>query len=95
MFCRKCGRIIADDAAFCSYCGAPVVAEPEVPEVPEVMETPEAAEIAPEFPVEEPVVEAAPEESAPRKPIFEEFHWNVNDYPDYNSVEKTEDIDVD
>ena len=36
MFCRKCGRMIADDAAFCSYCGTPVAAEPVEPEIPDV-----------------------------------------------------------
>ena len=33
-------------------------------------------------------------DDAPRKPVFEEFQWNVEDYP-ARAVEKTEDIDFD
>ena len=28
MFCKKCGKEIDDDSKFCSYCGAPVSADP-------------------------------------------------------------------
>ena len=95
MYCRKCGNIIADDAAFCSYCGTPTAAEPVVTEVPEEAPQILEAEPAPE-PVVEPVnIEPEPEESVIRKPIFDEFQWNVNDYPDNSTFEKTEDIDFD
>jgi hypothetical protein len=64
MICAKCGRAIADDSKFCTFCGArvevmpaepapEVPAEPEVPEVPEVPVAPaEPAEPAPVTPVE-------------------------------------------
>lgn len=32
MFCTECGKKIDDDAAFCTYCGAPVTPLPEQPE---------------------------------------------------------------
>ena len=79
MYCSKCGNQIADGARFCSFCGAPVAETSAAPAAPE----------KPEVPVEpEPVEE-------PSKTVFEEFNWNVNEYPDRNSVEKTEDIDFD
>lgn len=43
----------------------------------------------PKAPAEEPVAEVA------RKPVFEEFDWNVNDYPSKDKITKTEDIDFD
>ena len=52
MYCRKCGRMIADDAAFCSYCGTPTAVEPVEPEFPS--EPVEEAAPAPEVPVAEP-----------------------------------------
>ena len=85
MFCNKCGNEIPNGSKFCNNCGAPVVeptvqaAAPEAPAAPEIPAAP-TAEI--ETPVE-----------APRKPVFETFDWNVNEYPDTNTVEKTEDID--
>ena len=94
MFCRKCGRMIADDAVFCSYCGTPTAAEPVAPDVPEEPLEP-VAEV-PEVPEVEPTpIPAEPDVTVARKPIFDEFQWNVNDYPDNNSVAKTEDIDFD
>ena len=89
MYCRKCGRMIADDAAFCSYCGTPTAVEPVEPEFPS--EPVEEVAPAPEVPVAEP----APEEIVSRKPIFDEFQWNVNDYPDNTSYVKTEDVNFD
>ena len=91
MFCRRCGKMIADDAAFCSYCGTPTAIEPATIEVAEEMPevAPEIPEIKPEIP------EVRTEEPVIRKPIFDEFQWNVNDYPDTNVVAKTEDIDFD
>lgn len=79
MYCSKCGNQIADGARFCSFCGAPVAETSAAPEMPGKPATP----VEPE-PVEE-----------PRKTVFEEFNWNVNEYPDRNSVGKTEDIDFD
>lgn len=53
-------------------------------------------------PVEVPVEPAAPEVLAEEpaaknseKPVFEEFNWNVNDYPSKDKIRKTEDIDFD
>lgn len=53
-------------------------------------------------PVEVPVEPAAPEVLAEEpaaknseKPVFEEFNWNVNDYPSKDKIKKTEDIDFD
>lgn len=28
MFCSKCGKLLSDDAAFCSYCGSPISSNP-------------------------------------------------------------------
>ena len=91
MFCRKCGKMIADDAAFCSYCGTPTAIEPATIEVAEEMPevAPEVSTFKPEIP------EVKTEEPVIRKPIFDEFQWDVNDYPDTNVVAKTEDIDFD
>ena len=97
MYCKNCGSEIAEDAKFCSNCGTPV----EVPVQPV-----SAADAAPQQKPREATTEtrplaapsrsnaaAAEPEAVPRKPIFEEFQWNVDDYPDRNTVEKTEDID--
>lgn len=53
-------------------------------------------------PVEVPVEPVAPEVLAEEpaaknsgKPVFEEFNWNVNDYPSKDKIRKTEDIDFD
>lgn len=86
MYCNNCGSEIASGAKFCSRCGSPAP----------VVETPVAA--AHKEPVKAPIAPraettpAAEIESEPRKPVFEEFQWNVDDYPDRNTVEKTEDI---
>ncbi|MGN0702897.1 MAG: zinc-ribbon domain-containing protein [Lentihominibacter sp.] len=51
-----------------------------------------------EVPVEPAAKEAPAEEPAARdtgKPVFEEFDWNVNDYPSQDKITKTEDIDFD
>lgn len=44
MFCEKCGATIADDAAFCSNCGAKV--KENEPEVQDVVKTPETKALA-------------------------------------------------
>ena len=78
MYCRNCGSEIADGSKFCNHCGSPVEAAAAV--VPE-----------PVMPAE-PVMDIKTEEPVVRKPLFEEFQWNVSEYPDRNNVEKTEDI---
>ncbi len=35
MFCKNCGKELADVAKFCDGCGSPVVAEQQAPAVPE------------------------------------------------------------
>jgi len=80
MYCRNCGREIADGSRFCSFCGNPVEVMPE----PEVNASEVHTQQQPEQIEQETVV---------RKPLFEEFQWNVSEYPDRNAVEKTEDID--
>lgn len=79
MYCRNCGSEIAEGSRFCNRCGSPV----EIAVQPEISK-----------PViyDEPVPSLDGEEPVPRKPVFEEFKWNVSDYPDRNVVEKTEEI---
>ena len=81
MYCRNCGNEIAEGSRFCSSCGSPVEIAPK----PEITE-PNVYAGAMTGIEEEPVI--------PRKPIFEEFQWNVSEYPDRNIVEKTEDIEA-
>ena len=74
---------------FCNKCGKQIAegsmfcnfcgAPVEVPVEPAV----------PEVPAEEPVARNT------GKPVFEEFDWNVNDYPSKDKITKTEDIDFD
>lgn len=80
MYCNNCGSEMADGAKFCSNCGTPMTApaEPTAPTTPEPMHR---------------GIDLAATEEAPRKPIFDEFQWNVEDYPERNLVEKTEDVD--
>jgi len=80
MYCRNCGNEIAEGSRFCNQCGKPVevAVKPETTEAAVHMGTVTETSIEPEF---------------PKKPIFEEFQWNVSEYPDRNIVEKTEDID--
>lgn len=35
MFCKNCGKELADVAKFCDGCGSPVVAEQQAPAAPE------------------------------------------------------------
>ncbi|MDO4745570.1 MAG: zinc-ribbon domain-containing protein [Bacillota bacterium] len=78
MYCRNCGGEIADGSRFCSHCGSQVAEAPK----------PEPAEPI----VHTEPVKADENEEVYRKPIFEEFQWNVSEYPDRNLVEKTEEI---
>ena len=76
MFCTKCGKEIAEGAAFCSYCGEKVL-RPEKPayEVAPVVEAPVAqpvveAPVVPAYAVA-PTVEAPVVEEAPVTPAYE------------------------
>jgi len=80
MYCNNCGSEMAEGAKFCSNCGTPMTA----PVKPATSATPEPMHRG---------IDLTATEEAPRKPIFDEFQWNVEDYPERNLVEKTEDID--
>lgn len=82
MFCSNCGSKISDDSKFCRYCGAPVASASGFEKaVEDVQEPPEA------------VIPKEPEhiETAADTRIFDEFKWDVTDYPG-GKVEKTEDV---
>jgi len=81
MYCTNCGTEVAEGSKFCSNCGTrlEVPAQPEVPA--ESMAAP-AAEAA-----------AAQEEAEVKRPSFAEFEWHVEDYPNREGIEKTEDVD--
>ncbi len=78
MFCSKCGKPVADDAAFCANCGAALkkevapVAEPvveaPVAEAP-VVEAPVVEPVAAEAPVQEEIPVAAPAEAYVETPV--------------------------
>ncbi len=98
MYCNNCGNEIAEGSRFCSQCGNPVVA-PEMPKQPEasVADTSaEDAKTARQSVDAETVTAAATDDglTASRKPLFDEFKWNVEDYPG-QGAEKTEDINFD
>lgn len=78
MYCKNCGSEIADGSKFCNHCGSPV----EVAEHSTTHSTPD--NIAVQETVAEEVV---------REPLFDEFRWNVSEYPDRNAVGKTEEVD--
>lgn len=85
MYCKNCGKEIAGGSKFCNHCGSPVEELPQ-PQQPQ----PEAIEPSIHTKPESDSNDDAPEM---RKPIFEEFQWNVSEYPDRNVIEKTEEID--
>lgn len=83
MYCKNCGNEIADSSKFCSHCGQLV--EPRTP-------------VQDDFSAAVQTGAGKNEEntgSASRKPMFEEFQWNVDDYPGRRKYEKTEDVDFD
>ena len=95
MYCKNCGSEIADGSKFCSNCGQPVADQGKRPveaasaadnEAVRQTETKKSADSSADN------VKTAGEETAAR-PVFEEFSWNVADYPDRNVIEKTDDID--
>ncbi len=100
MYCNNCGKEIADGSKFCSYCGSPVTAETEAPQkydaseaaAPVEQETRETAAA----PAEEIRQTKSDDTDAPRKPLFDEFKWNVEEYPEPGKeAGKTEDINFD
>ena len=68
-YCPQCGGEIADDATFCTNCGAPQVAE--TPVEAEAPETP-AAEAAP---VEEPIQQPQPQQQVPQQNQFQQQQY--------------------
>ena len=59
MYCKKCGALLPDDAAFCGKCGAetaPVAEEPAVADVPAAAEPAGAAAPAGAYPPGVPVI---------------------------------------
>ena len=105
MFCKHCGNQVADDAVFCSHCGTRLLED--VPPAPAIEQTETVQAVAQETQAgtEQPAVAAAAPETVqpaqtaenevPAKPFLEEMSWNVSEYPDSNTVEKTEDINFD
>lgn len=98
MYCKNCGKELAADARFCMQCGTPV------DDVPAPAQTAPAVEKPAPAPVQEavqpqktaPKAEAQPAEpeAAPKeRPSFDEFKWDVSEYPNRNAVEKTDEID--
>ena len=85
MFCNKCGNQIMDGARFCSFCGTPIVEEPQQTVQPKEAE---AYVVQEEVPAEIP---AEPETSG--SSVFEEFNWGTSDFPSIDNVAKTEDVD--
>ncbi len=81
MYCSKCGSQIADGSRFCSFCGAPVEVQ--------------VASQEPEVPAVEPQAPAEPEPEPVRRHFIEDIDWNVNEYPNTETIEKTDDIDFD
>ena len=93
MYCKHCGAEIADDAIFCSQCGTKQIEDkPVPPAAPAGAAKAAAAGISGAAAVKE-AAKAAADAEAPRRPFLEEMQWDVSEYPDSNTVEKTEDID--
>lgn len=89
MYCKNCGNEIADSSKFCSHCGQLVEPETSVPDnAPAAAQRHEAVQTGADK-NEENIG------SASKKPMFEEFQWNVDDYPGRRKYEKTEDVDFD
>ena len=82
MYCSKCGSQIPEGSRFCSFCGAPV-AEVQI------------ASQEPEPPAVEPQAPSEPEPEPVRRHFIEDIDWNVNEYPNTETIEKTDDIDFD
>ena len=105
MYCKNCGSEIADGSKFCSQCGTPVDTVPKAAPVQaseNSYQRPDTEKTASMASASYGVADAAKtggsvskdentEET--KRPSFEEFQWDVSEYPDRNSVGKTEDID--
>ena len=80
MFCIKCGTKLADDARFCSNCGARVVSLEEIAPEAERREDEVSTTSVPSF--EAPEVEAIAKEDAPEpKPLSAfDLNWETTDY---------------
>ncbi len=88
MYCKNCGKEIAAGAKFCMQCGTPVE------DVPEPVQTAPVEPAAEEAKTETPAA-AQPETDSKAervRPSFDEFQWDVSEYPNQNAVEKTDDI---
>ena len=89
MYCKNCGNEIADSSKFCSHCGQLVEPEKAVQDnAPAAAQRHKAVQTGADK-NEENIG------SASKKPMFEEFQWNVDDYPGRRKYEKTEDVDFD
>lgn len=99
MYCKSCGSEIANDAKFCSNCGTRVEAAPQAgganTATAAAMQQASSEIKREERPVPKSVPATASAELDPagRKAVFDEFQWNVSDYPSHDTVEKTEDVD--
>lgn len=88
MYCKNCGKELVEGAKFCMYCGTPAE------EVPAPAATPVVEHVTEKTSPTNPVEHKEDAQEAPREhPSFEEFQWNVSEYPDQNAIEKTDDID--
>lgn len=88
MYCKNCGNEIMEGAKFCSNCGSPVQAAPQPAQADE---TP--VNISAEPDMEQSADTSQGAEAPKKKAKFEEFDWNVGDYPARNVVEKTAAVD--
>ena len=95
MYCKNCGKEIADSSKFCSFCGQLIESERSAPVSDPSAELFKAASV-------QAGAEAhtgtgrneADEDIFSKKPIFDEFHWNVDEYPGRRTG-KTEDVNFD
>lgn len=94
MYCKNCGSEIADGSKFCSNCGQPVTDQGGRNAAAVSAASNEAAgstDVVKNSGRKSEDAKTTAEET-PARPVFDEFNWNVEDYPDRNAVEKTEDI---
>ena len=104
MYCKNCGNEIADGSKFCNHCGSPVTAaapqqhDDPAAAVSATAKPQAAASVAPAAAsVPTPGAEKKQEtktDDTPREPLFDEFKWNVEEYPGRGPA-KTEDVDFD
>lgn len=105
MYCKNCGSEIVDGFKFCGQCGTPVDTVPKTAPVQTSEKSYQSPDTGRTASIEQTAYSAADTVKTGgsvsksenteeiKRPSFEEFHWNVSDYPDRNTVEKTEDID--